>query len=40
MNDRTVWLTWMIFAAIYAGLALGKVPGLVLFNGRSSCRRR
>src|ERR1700733_11487220 len=28
MNDRTVWLTWIIFAATYAGLALGKVPGL------------
>ena len=28
MNDRTVWFTWIIFAATYAGLALGKVPGL------------
>ena len=28
MNDRTVWMTWIIFAATYAGLALGKVPGL------------
>src|ERR1700733_4146184 len=28
MNDRTVWLTWVIFAVTYAGLALGKVPGL------------
>jgi Na+/H+ antiporter NhaD/arsenite permease-like protein len=28
VNDRTVWLTWAIFAATYAGLALGKVPGL------------
>jgi Na+/H+ antiporter NhaD/arsenite permease-like protein len=28
VNDRTVWLTWIIFAATYAGLALGKVPGL------------
>jgi Na+/H+ antiporter NhaD/arsenite permease-like protein len=28
VNDRTVLLTWAIFAATYAGLALGKVPGL------------
>ncbi len=28
MNDRTVGLTWMIFALTYSGLALGKVPGL------------
>jgi Na+/H+ antiporter NhaD/arsenite permease-like protein len=28
VNDRTVWLTWIIFALTYAGLALGKVPGL------------
>ena len=28
MNDRTVWLTWVIFLLTYAGLALGKVPGL------------
>jgi Na+/H+ antiporter NhaD/arsenite permease-like protein len=28
VNDRTAWLTWIIFAATYAGLALGKVPGL------------
>ena len=28
MNDWTVWLTWAIFATTYAGLALGKVPGL------------
>ena len=28
MNDWTVWLTWIIFAVTYAGLALGKVPGL------------
>ena len=26
--DRTVWLTWVIFVVTYAGLALGKVPGL------------
>jgi Na+/H+ antiporter NhaD/arsenite permease-like protein len=28
VNDRTVWLTWIIFSMTYAGLALGKVPGL------------
>jgi hypothetical protein len=28
VNDRTVWLTWLIFVLTYAGLALGKVPGL------------
>ena len=28
MSDWTVWLTWIIFAVTYAGLALGKVPGL------------
>ena len=28
MNDGTVWLTWVIFVLTYAGLALGKVPGL------------
>jgi Na+/H+ antiporter NhaD/arsenite permease-like protein len=28
LNDLTVWLTWLIFAITYAGLALGKVPGL------------
>jgi Na+/H+ antiporter NhaD/arsenite permease-like protein len=28
VNDRMVWLTWVIFAITYAGLALGKVPGL------------
>ena len=28
MNDWTVWLTWIIFAVTYAGLALGMVPGL------------
>jgi len=28
VNDRTVWLTWVIFLMTYAGLALGKVPGL------------
>jgi Na+/H+ antiporter NhaD/arsenite permease-like protein len=28
LNDLTVWLTWLIFASTYAGLALGKVPGL------------
>jgi len=28
LNDLTVWLTWLIFAITYAGLALGMVPGL------------
>jgi Na+/H+ antiporter NhaD/arsenite permease-like protein len=28
VNDGTVWLTWVIFVLTYAGLALGKVPGL------------
>ncbi len=28
MTDSAVWLTWIIFALTYAGLALGKVPGL------------
>ena len=28
MGDWAVWLTWIIFAVTYAGLALGKVPGL------------
>jgi Na+/H+ antiporter NhaD/arsenite permease-like protein len=28
VNDRTIWLTWVIFVLTYAGLALGKVPGL------------
>lgn len=28
MTESTFWLTWVIFAATYAGLALGKVPGL------------
>jgi Na+/H+ antiporter NhaD/arsenite permease-like protein len=28
VTDSTFWLTWTIFAATYAGLALGKVPGL------------
>ena len=28
MNDWMVWLTWVIFVATYAGLALGKAPGL------------
>jgi Na+/H+ antiporter NhaD/arsenite permease-like protein len=28
VNDRAVWLTWIIFVLTYAGLALGKVPGL------------
>jgi len=28
VSDRTVWFTWIIFAVTYAGLALGKVPGL------------
>jgi len=30
LNDWTVWLTWVIFVVTYAGLALGKVPGLRL----------
>ena len=28
MNDQITWLTWIIFVGTYAGLALGKVPGL------------
>ncbi len=28
MTDWKVWLTWLIFGLTYAGLALGKVPGL------------
>jgi Na+/H+ antiporter NhaD/arsenite permease-like protein len=28
VTDRTVLLSWVIFAVTYAGLALGKVPGL------------
>jgi Na+/H+ antiporter NhaD/arsenite permease-like protein len=28
VNDRTVCLTWAIFVLTYAGLALGKAPGL------------
>lgn len=28
MTEETVWLTWLIFVATYAGLAVGKVPGL------------
>jgi Na+/H+ antiporter NhaD/arsenite permease-like protein len=28
VTDSIFWLTWTIFAATYAGLALGKVPGL------------
>ncbi len=28
MNDRGYWLTWVIFALTYCGLALGKIPGL------------
>jgi Na+/H+ antiporter NhaD/arsenite permease-like protein len=28
VNERTLWLTWIIFTATYAGLALGKLPGL------------
>jgi Na+/H+ antiporter NhaD/arsenite permease-like protein len=28
VNDRITWLTWIIFVGTYAGLALGKVPGL------------
>lgn len=46
MNDRTVWLTWIIFALTYAGLALGKVPGLrmdrpgIAFVAQPSCWSR
>ncbi len=28
MSDRSYWLTWAVFAVTYAGLAVGKVPGL------------
>ena len=28
MSDWTVWLTWIIFMVTYAGLALGRAPGL------------
>jgi Na+/H+ antiporter NhaD/arsenite permease-like protein len=28
VNDRVYWLTWTIFSLTYAGLALGKVPGV------------
>ncbi len=28
MSDRVYWLTWAIFSLTYAGLALGRVPGL------------
>ncbi len=28
MDDVTFWLTWALFVLTYAGLALGKVPGL------------
>jgi len=28
VNDRVYWLTWVIFALTYCGLALGKIPGL------------
>jgi Na+/H+ antiporter NhaD/arsenite permease-like protein len=28
VNDQITWLTWIIFVGTYAGLALGKVPGL------------
>jgi Na+/H+ antiporter NhaD/arsenite permease-like protein len=28
VTDSTIWLTWIIFALTYAGLALGRVPGL------------
>ena len=28
MTDLAVYLTWIIFSATYAGLALGRVPGL------------
>jgi Na+/H+ antiporter NhaD/arsenite permease-like protein len=30
VNDWTAWLTWVIFVLTYAGLALGKVPGLCM----------
>jgi Na+/H+ antiporter NhaD/arsenite permease-like protein len=28
VNDATQWVTWILFALTYAGLAVGKVPGL------------
>jgi Na+/H+ antiporter NhaD/arsenite permease-like protein len=28
VSDRTYWLTWAIFALTYAGLALGRFPGV------------
>jgi Na+/H+ antiporter NhaD/arsenite permease-like protein len=28
VNDQITWLTWIIFVGTYAGLALGRVPGL------------
>jgi Na+/H+ antiporter NhaD/arsenite permease-like protein len=28
VSDRVYWLTWAIFSLTYAGLALGRVPGL------------
>jgi len=28
VSDRVYWLTWVIFALTYCGLALGKIPGL------------
>jgi Na+/H+ antiporter NhaD/arsenite permease-like protein len=28
VSDRVYWLTWIIFALTYCGLALGKIPGL------------
>jgi Na+/H+ antiporter NhaD/arsenite permease-like protein len=28
LNSWTIWLTWVIFVLTYAGLALGKAPGL------------
>ncbi len=28
MNDWTAWATWIVFALTYAGLALGRAPGL------------
>ena len=38
MPDRTVGLTWLIFVLTYAGLALGKVPGLRMDRARASIR--
>jgi hypothetical protein len=36
VNDQLTWLTWIIFVGTYAGLALGKVPGLRMDVGMHS----